>query len=53
VVDGKEMGKNYNPAAIDPQKIEAIQVYKSAAALEKYGERAKGGAVEITTGKTG
>ncbi len=49
IVDGKEMGKDYKPSAQDPHSINSIQVTKGDAAVKKYGERAKDGAVEITT----
>ena len=47
-VDGKEMS-NLNIQEIDPNTIEEIVVYKGEKAVEKYGERARNGVIEVIT----
>ena len=51
VIDGKEMTASYNINDIEPETIEAIKILKGNNAVEKYGEEAKGGAIEITLKK--
>ena len=48
VVDGKKMSASYNINDIDTENIESIHVLKGEGATKKYGEKAKGGAIEIT-----
>lgn len=48
IVDGKEM-KGSKLDMINPQIIESINVLKGAKAIDKYGQKAKNGVVEITT----
>ena len=50
IVDGKEM-EGGSLEDIDPKTIETINVYKGDKAVEKYGEKAKDGVVEIKTKK--
>jgi len=50
IVDGKEM-EGGSIEDIDPKTIETINVYKGDKAVEKYGEKAKDGVVEIKTKK--
>ena len=51
VVDGKLMDKDFDPNSLAPNDIESITVLKDAGAIEKYGEKAKDGVIEITTKK--
>ena len=50
IVDGKEIPGG-SLEDIDPETIETINVYKGEKAIEKYGEKAKDGVVEIKTKK--
>lgn len=50
IVDGKEMPGG-SVEDIDPKTIETINVYKGEKAVEKYGDKAKDGVVEIKTKK--
>jgi len=50
IVDGEEM-KNGSLEDIDSDTIETINVYKGDKAVEKYGDKAKDGVVEIKTKK--
>lgn len=47
VLDGKEMGKDFNADSIAPQDIDNIVVLKGDKAIEKYGKKAANGVVEI------
>jgi TonB-dependent SusC/RagA subfamily outer membrane receptor len=49
-VDGKPFNGEVND--IDAGRIESVNVLKDAAAVSKYGERAKDGVIEITTRET-
>jgi len=49
VVDGKISEVDIN--TIDPNTIQSINVLKDQSAIDKYGEKAKDGAIEITTKK--
>ena len=49
VVDGKISEVDIN--TIDPNSIQSINVLKDQSAIDKYGEKAKDGAIEITTKK--
>lgn len=51
VVNGKEMDKDFDPDSIDPNTIQSISVLKGPKAIEKYGEKAGEGVIEITTKK--
>ncbi len=53
VVNGQEMDANFKMNSLNQDNISLINVLKGVAAVEKYGEEAKGGAVEITTGNRG
>ena len=50
IENGKIIG-NADAKKIDPHSISAINVLNSEAAIKKYGDKAKNGAVEITTKK--
>ena len=50
IVDGKEM-EGGDLEDIDPETIESVNVYKGEKAIEKYGEKAKHGVVDIITKK--
>lgn len=50
IVDGKEMSRE-EFKAISPKDIETINVYKGEKAIEKYGDKAKDGVVEVKTKK--
>ena len=49
VVDGVILNIDVNK--IDPETIQSITVIKEGPAIDKYGEKAKGGVIEITTKK--
>lgn len=49
IVDGKVMDKDYDVNELAPSNISSIQVFKDEAATLKYGDKAKYGAIEITT----
>lgn len=51
VVDGATQAVGYDLNSIDPNRIETINVMKDEAAVKKYGDRGKNGAIEITTKK--
>ncbi|MGN6341841.1 MAG: N-acetylmuramoyl-L-alanine amidase [Ginsengibacter sp.] len=48
IKDGKEI-PNKETKSIAPNSIRSINVLKGEAAIKKYGEKAKGGAIEINT----
>ncbi|WP_159017830.1 M56 family metallopeptidase [Algibacter sp. L3A6] len=48
IVDGEEI-KEADFQKIDPENIKSINVLKGKSAIDKYGEKAKNGAIEITT----
>lgn len=48
IVDGSLMGK-FSAQTFDPKNIKSMQVIKGDKALEKYGEKAKNGVIEIIT----
>ena len=50
MIDGKESSKE-EVKSLSPDEIETINVYKGDKAAEKYGEKAKGGVVEVKTKK--
>lgn len=52
ILDGQEIKKEYVDSLVhrlDADKIHTVEVFKDAATIEKYGERAKNGVVMITT----
>ncbi len=49
VVDGKVMGKDFDLSKMDTKKIASITVLKGKSATEKYGKKAEGGVIEVTT----
>ncbi|MEQ8218857.1 MAG: M56 family metallopeptidase [Arenibacter sp.] len=49
IVDGKEVEVASKATGIDPSNIHSINVLKGTSATTKYGEKAKDGAIEITT----
>ena len=49
IIDGEVMEQNFDMESIDHENIESINVLKGAAATERYGKKAKEGAIEITT----
>ena len=50
IIDGKE-STHEELKKISPDKIETINVWKGDKAVEKYGEKAKGGVINVTTKK--
>jgi N-acetylmuramoyl-L-alanine amidase len=48
IINGKESSKN-DFKNIQPENIESVNILKGQTAINKYGNRAKAGAVEITT----
>src|SRR5690606_3635337 len=51
IVDGKEMPEDFEMSSIDNEDYERVIVTKGATAIEKYGKKAKGGSIEVTTKK--
>ena len=51
VVDGIIQDIDVN--SLDPETIESVDVWKDEAAVNKYGDKAKDGAIEVTTKKAG
>ena len=51
IVDGKEMGKDFDAETVAPEDIESVTVLKGEQATTKYGDKAKAGAIEITLKK--
>ena len=49
-INGKE-AKKVEVDKLNPNDIESVNVYKGNTAIEKYGNKAKNGVVEITTKK--
>ena len=49
VVGGEVKDEDFDVDSIDHNKIESINVLKGESAIEKYGEKAKAGVIEITT----
>jgi len=49
IVDGKEVSNNFSLGNLTPETIESISVLKGETATYLYGEKAKNGAVLITT----
>ncbi|HCO85181.1 MAG TPA: hypothetical protein DIT95_16860 [Arenibacter sp.] len=49
IVDGKEVVVASKATGIDPSNIHSVNVLKGTSATTKYGEKAKDGAIEITT----
>ena len=47
IVDGERKMPDFDASSIDPASIESINVLKDKKAVEKYGEAAKNGAIEI------
>lgn len=47
VIDGKEMGKDFDMDEIDPQNIKSINVLKGDLATKEYGEKGENGVIEI------
>ena len=50
IIDGKEVSQ-VDGRKLNPNQIEAIEVLKGDKAIDKYGEKAKGGVIIITTKK--
>ncbi|WP_297694958.1 M56 family metallopeptidase [uncultured Eudoraea sp.] len=50
LIDGKESSKE-EVKSLSPDEIETINVYKGDKAVEKYGEKAKDGVIEVKTKK--
>jgi len=48
LVDGEEKPVNFNMTSIDQSKIKNIHIIKSDESVKKYGEKATGGAIEIS-----
>lgn len=48
VLDGEIMDKDFSLDTVDPNSIEKIEILKDEKATEKYGEKAKDGAIIIT-----
>ncbi|MCM5664437.1 M56 family metallopeptidase [Galbibacter mesophilus] len=53
VVNGKVMPADFDVNAIDLNSISNVNVYKGENAIEKYGEKAKDGVIEISLKKWG
>ncbi len=51
VMDGKVMPDNFDLNTIKGETISSITVLKDKSAVEKYGERAKNGVIEVTLKK--
>jgi hypothetical protein len=49
IIDGQKALKGFSVSEIPSDKIQTIQVLKGSAAIEKYGEEAVNGVLEITT----
>jgi bla regulator protein BlaR1 len=49
IIDGQKAIKGFSVSEIPSDKIQTIQVLKGSAAIEKYGEEAVNGVLEITT----
>lgn len=49
IVDGREMPKNYEISALDPNNIESIEVLKDKGAESIYGTKGKEGVIIVTT----
>lgn len=49
ILNGKILKSDFNVMSIDADNIESINVLKGKSAVEKYGEEAQDGAIEITT----
>ena len=49
IIDGQKAIKGFSVSEIPSDKIQTIQVQKGSAAIEKYGEEAVNGVLEITT----
>lgn len=49
IVDGQEVVVASKATGIDPSNIHSVNVLKGTSATTKYGEKAKDGAIEITT----
>ena len=47
VIDGKLVGSKFNIRDINPNEIDRINVLKDKKAINKYGQKAKNGVVEI------
>ncbi len=47
VVDGKIMSDRSEKPELDPAAVESINIMKDAAAIKKYGDQGKNGAIEI------
>jgi len=51
VVDGEEKGPDFEMNSINPGDIASVNVWKGEKAIEKFGEKAKNGVIEITLKK--
>jgi protein TonB len=51
IIDGKESETDIS--TLDPDKIVSVSVWKDQAAVDKYGERARDGVIEVKTIKAG
>ncbi|MGM0932872.1 MAG: hypothetical protein ACQEWD_05455 [Bacteroidota bacterium] len=47
IVEGEEKDMEYLKRSIQPTDIKSMNVIKGSAAIEKYGEKAAGGAIEV------
>lgn len=50
LIDGKEVSKE-DFSKIDPKNIKNVNILKDNTAVKKYGDKAKNGVIEITTGE--
>ncbi|MGG9962227.1 N-acetylmuramoyl-L-alanine amidase [Ferruginibacter sp. SUN106] len=53
VIDGKVQNDTYNLNSIAPDDIESVNVVKDITAINKYGDRARHGVVEVNTKQKG
>ncbi len=47
VVDGKIVSDRSEKPELDPAAVESINIMKDAAAIKKYGDKGKNGAIEV------
>ena len=51
VIDGEVKQEKFDINSIKPETIHSMTVLKDKSAIEKYGERAKNGVIEVTLKK--
>ena len=51
VVDGEEKDADFQIDSINPGDIASVHIWKGEKAIEKFGEKAKNGVIEITLKK--